>query len=175
MSQVARSPAKLASTAFAAVFLLVGATAASVFAAVSAGEAREPSVQAPSDLEVTNPRICAAEVVYRLARTDDWGLRAAIATATINGYRQAGRVNDCADGVSAALTTDFSPRRWQDALEAVDAVMAGDYIVSPAACARANAVVPVASIEARAGTTAGARGQRAQCVIYGLAFVEARR
>lgn len=159
----------------ALLFLAVGATAASTFVALGAGRATPAPIRAPTDLEVTNPRICAAEAVYRLASADDWNLRATIATATINGYRQAGRVADCADGVGAALTTQFSPERWQAALDAVDAVMAGDFIVSPAACARATAVVPLANAGSAIAAVSNAKSPRPQCVIYGLAFVEAGR
>lgn len=161
--------------AFATICLVIGATAATTLAAVAAGQHTPAPTYAPNNLTVTNPRICAAEAVYRLAKVDDWGLRATIATAIINGYRQAGRVPDCAEGVSAALTTGFAPERWQAALDAVDAVMAGDYIVSPAACARATAVVPLNESSARPADLAGQRVPRAQCVIYGLAFVEAHR
>lgn len=115
---------------------------------------------------ITSPRICAALEVYTLANENDWGLRTTIAQAVLNGFNDAGRVPDCAAGVSAALAKDFSPYRWQLALDAVDAVVAGTYSVSPDACARANTVVPL-STEAASPVVA-----RAQCVIYDLAFVE---
>ncbi|MBU2049660.1 MAG: hypothetical protein KKH61_11860 [Gammaproteobacteria bacterium] len=117
---------------------------------------------------VTSPRICAALSVYELAQENDWGLRATVAQATLNGFTLEGRVPDCAAGVGVALTTDFEPARWQLALDAVDAVSSGSYAVSPDACARANTVVPL-SAEATSPVAA-----RAQCVIYGLAFVEVR-
>ncbi|WP_053057036.1 hypothetical protein [Xanthomonas perforans] len=72
---------------------------------------------------------------------------------------------DCAQGVAAALTGgDFTPRRWQEALDAVDAVGSGDYAL-PDSCARANAVMP-------ADAAAFPATAHAQCVMYGLAFVE---
>ncbi|MEN5041123.1 hypothetical protein ABE424_13100 [Stenotrophomonas sp. TWI1149] len=122
----------------------------------------------PTNLVVTSPRICAALSVYELAQENDWGLRATVAQATLNGFTLEGRVPDCAAGVGVALTTDFEPARWQLALDAVDAVSSDSYAVSPDACARANTVVPL-SAEATSPVAA-----RAQCVIYGLAFVEVR-
>lgn len=124
------------------------------------------TVRAPAALVITSPRICAALEVYTLANENDWGLRTTIAQAVLNGFNDAGRVPDCAAGVSAALAKDFSPYRWQLALDAVDAVVAGTYSVSPDACARANTVVPL-STEATSPVVA-----RARCVIYDLAFVE---
>jgi len=124
------------------------------------------TVRAPAALVITSPRICAALEVYILANENDWGLRTTIAQAVLNGFNDAGRVPDCAAGVSAALAKDFSPYRWQLALDAVDAVVAGTYSVSPDACARANTVVPL-STEATSPVVA-----RARCVIYDLAFVE---
>lgn len=124
------------------------------------------TVRAPAALVITSPRICAALEVYTLANENDWGLRTTIAQAVLNGFNDAGRVPDCAAGVSAALANDFSPYRWQLALDAVDAVAADTYSVSPDACARANTVVPL-STEATSPVVA-----RARCVIYDLAFVE---
>ncbi len=124
------------------------------------------TVRAPAALVITSPRLCAALEVYTLANENDWGLRTTIAQAVLNGFNDAGRVPDCAAGVSAALAKEFSPYRWQLALDAVDAVVAGTYSVSPDACARANTVVPL-STEATSPVVA-----RAQCVIYNLAFVE---
>ncbi|WP_229301201.1 hypothetical protein [Stenotrophomonas maltophilia] len=124
------------------------------------------AVRAPAALVITSPRICAALEVYTLANVNDFGLRTTIAQAVLNGFNDAGRVPDCAAGVSTALAKDFSPYRWQLALDAVDAVVAGTYSVSPDACARANTVVPL-STEATSPVVA-----RARCVIYDLAFVE---
>ncbi|MEN5271872.1 hypothetical protein [Stenotrophomonas lactitubi] len=125
------------------------------------------AVRAPAALVITSPRICAALEVYTLATENDWGLRATIAQAVLNGYNETGRVPDCAAGVSAALANDFSSYRWQLALDAVDAVASGSYSVSPDACARANTVVPLSTEVATSPVVA-----RARCVIYDLAFVE---
>lgn len=119
----------------------------------------------PAGLSITSPRLCAAVVVYRLASADDWGLRTTIAQTALNAFAALGEVPDCAAPVTMALDRDFDPRRWQAALDAVDAVRSGDYTPSPAACARANAVVR-ADDSAPAGAAA-----RAQCVMHGLAFV----
>ncbi len=151
-------------------FIALLATTAVVAATVHDGSAETSSSppNPPTNLVVTSPRICAALSVYELAQENDWGLRATVAQATLNGFTVEGRVPDCAAGVGVALTTDFEPARWQLALDAVDAVSSGSYAVSPDACARANTVVPL-SAEATSPVAA-----RAQCVIYGLAFVEVR-
>jgi len=122
-------------------------------------------VTIPADLVISSPRICAALAVYELSEHDDWGLRATIAFATLNGFRVANSVPNCAAGVAVPLTADFSPRRWQDALDAVDAVASGSYPV-PDACARATAVLPLSAVNADSPSAA-----RAHCVIYDLAFV----
>jgi hypothetical protein len=122
-------------------------------------------VTIPADLVISNTRICAALAVYELADHDDWGLRGTIAATTLNGFLAADRVPNCAAGVAVALTADFSARRWQDALDAVDAVVSGSYPV-PNACARATAVVPLSAVSVDSPSAA-----RAHCVIYDLAFV----
>ncbi|MBN8791734.1 MAG: hypothetical protein J0I01_05845 [Stenotrophomonas nitritireducens] len=118
---------------------------------------------------VTSPRLCAALAVYDLADHDDWGLRATIALTALNGFRTAERVPNCAAGVAAALTQEFSTRRWQAALDAVDAVTSGSYSVSPDACTRATAVAPLSSVVNAESPSAA----RVHCVIYNLAFVSA--
>lgn len=154
------------------LYLVVGACTATglgAFFSPSSPSTDEPgqAVRAPAALVITSPRICAALEVYTLANENDWGLRTTIAQAVLNGFNEAGRVPDCAAGVSAALAKDFSPYRWQLALDAVDAVVGGTYSVSPDACARANTVVPLSTGEATSPVVA-----RAQCVIYDLAFLE---
>lgn len=151
------------------LFLCIGAAGALALGALAAPPSPAP-LQAPAGLEVTNPRICAAVTVYRLANSDDWSPRATIASTTINGYREAGQVQDCAGEVTQALTSGFMPPRWQAALDAVDAVMVGDYTLSPLACARANTIVRVG-----AALPVGGRSPRTDCVINGLAFVEVHR
>lgn len=158
----------LQSSLYVAVGIAI-ATGLGTFFSPSSPSTDEPgqAVRAPTALVITSPRICAALEVYTKATADDWGLRATIAQATLNGFNETGRVPDCAAGVSAALTHEFSPHRWQLALDAVDAVASGSYSVFPDACARANAVVPLSTDE-----TASPVAARAQCVIYDLAFVE---
>lgn len=133
--------------------------------APAAAVTTDGDVTAPADLVITSPRICAALAVYELADHDDWGLRGTIAATALNGFRAADRVPNCAAGVAVALTAEFSPRRWQDALDAVDAVASGSYSV-PDACARATAVLPLSAVNADSPSSA-----RAHCVIYELAFV----
>ncbi|WP_386272026.1 hypothetical protein [Xanthomonas theicola] len=109
--------------------------------AATADARGEQPVHVPAGLSITSPRLCAALVVYRMASADDWGLRTTLAQTALNAFAAAGGPPDCAAPVTAALSHQFDPRRWQAALDAVDAVRSGDYTPSPAACARANAVV----------------------------------
>ncbi len=126
---------------------------------------------APDGLVITSPRICAALAVYELAAADDWDLRATIASTSLNAFRNAERVPDCAPGITKALTQNFQPARWQLALDAADAVLSGSYQVSPAACVRANAVVPLSTADGKGPSTSPVLA-RAQCVMHELAFVE---
>ncbi|MFL4597601.1 hypothetical protein ACJ6WI_10025 [Stenotrophomonas maltophilia] len=155
----------LAVIACFALLALVG------WAAPSDPPASEPGAGTPRDLVITSPRICAALAVYELASDDDWGLRATIANAALNAFHDADRVPDCAAGVTAALTQNFEPARWQLALDAADAVLSGSYQVSPAACVRANAVVPLSTADGKRPGTSPVLA-RAQCVMHELAFVE---
>ncbi|MDJ1520551.1 hypothetical protein MF545_00450 [Stenotrophomonas maltophilia] len=127
--------------------------------------------RAPKDLMITSPRICAALAVYELAAADDWGLRATVANTSLNAFRDASRVPDCAPGITKALTQNFQPERWQLSLDAADAVLSGSYQVSPAACVRANAVVPLSTADGKEPSTSPVLA-RAQCVMYDLAFIE---
>ncbi|MBA0420363.1 hypothetical protein D7Y22_05200 [Stenotrophomonas maltophilia] len=120
---------------------------------------------------ITSPRICAALAVYELAAADDWGLRATVANTSLNAFRAASRVPDCAPGITKALTQNFQPERWQLALDAADAVLSGSYEISPAACVRANAVVPLSTADGKEPSTSPVLA-RAQCVMHELAFVE---
>lgn len=126
---------------------------------------------APDGLVITSPRICAALAVYELAAADDWGLRATVANTSLNAFRDASRVPDCAPGITKALTQNFQPERWQLALDAADAVLSGSYQVSPAACVRANAVVPLSAADGKEPSTSPVLA-RTQCVMYDLAFIE---
>lgn len=141
------------------------------WASPSEAPASQANADAPDDLVITSPRICAALAVYELANADDWGLRATIANATLNAFNDAQRVPDCASGVGAALTAGFQPARWQLALDAVDAVQSGSYQVSLEACVRANAVVPLSTADGNEPSTSPVL-VRAKCVMSGLAFVE---
>lgn len=129
------------------------------------------NVDTPDGLVITSPRICAALAVYELAAADDWGLRATIASTSLNAFRNAERVPDCAPGITKALTQNFQPAHWQMALDAADAVLNGSYQVSPAACVRANAVVPLSTADGKEPSASPVLA-RAQCVMHDLAFVE---
>lgn len=126
---------------------------------------------APDGLVITSPRICAALAAYELAAGDDWALRATVANTALNAFRDADRVPDCAAGITKALTHNFQPARWQLSLDAADAVLSGSYQVSPAACVRANAVVPLSTADGKEPSTSPVLA-RAQCVMHELAFVE---
>lgn len=128
--------------------------------------------ESPTSPVIADRRICAALEVYRLADADDYGLRAVIAQTTFNSFAAAGQVADCGAGVAATLRSNFSPRRWQDALDAVDAVSSGSYLV-PDACARASAMFPLSPAAASIPLLADPPSAvRAQCVISNLVFVE---
>lgn len=109
--------------------------------------------------------------MYELAAADDWALRATVANTSLNAFRDASRVPDCAPGITKALTQNFQPARWQLALDAADAVLSGSYQVSPAACVRANAVFPLPTAEGNKPSTSAVL-TRAQCVMHDLAFIE---
>lgn len=136
--------------------VLAGSIALS--AAVVACSLPEAATAAAAD-PVTEPRVCAAAAVYRLATEDDWGQRAVIANAVLNQY--AGGGPDCRPALVAALANDFSEHRWQSALDAVEAVASGSYSLPPA-CIRANRVTPLPD----------AVGPALHCVMGGLAFTE---
>ncbi|MCD9088735.1 hypothetical protein LR961_18455 [Stenotrophomonas sp. SY1] len=71
------------------------------------------------------------------------------------------------------MAQDFSWSRWQESLDAVDAVSSGGYSISPDACARANTIVPL-TVVPDSPPDATSVAALAQCVIYDLAFVEVR-
>ncbi|MEN5285555.1 hypothetical protein ABE494_06350 [Stenotrophomonas lactitubi] len=159
--------ARLGLVALACFIILAVAAWASPGDAPSADAAED----VPEGLVITSPRICAALAVYELAAADDWGLRATVANTSLNAFRDASRVPDCAAGATEALTHHFEPARWQLALDAVDAVLSGSYQVSPAACVRANAVVPLSTADGKEPSASPVL-VRAQCVMHELAFVE---
>lgn len=151
-----------------ACFIVLGVAAWAVPGEAPAADAAE---DAPDRLVITSPRICAALAVYELAAADDWALRATVANTSLNAFRDASRVPDCAPGITKALTQNFQPARWQLALDAADAVLSGSYQVSPAACVRANAVFPLPTADGKLPSTPAVL-TRAQCVMHDLAFIE---
>jgi len=151
-----------------ACFIVLGVAAWAVPGDAPAADATE---DAPDTLVITSPRICAALAVYELAAADDWALRATVASTSLNAFRDASHVPDCAPGITKALTQNFQPARWQLALDAADAVLSGSYQVSPAACVRANAVFPLPIADGKEPSTSTVL-TRAQCVMHDLAFIE---
>lgn len=149
-------------------FIVLAVAAWAVPGEAPAADAAE---DAPDRLVITSPRICAALAVYELATADDWALRATVANTSLNAFRDASRVPDCAPGITKALTQNFQPARWQLALDAADAVLSGSYQVSPAACVRANAVFPLLIADGKEPSTSAVL-TRAQCVMHDLAFIE---
>lgn len=167
------------------LYLALGAGAAAVagiWAAPQPTPATAPPLSAeaidaprvPSKLVITHPRICAAVQVYALAETNDWGLRTTVANAALNSFRAGGAVPDCSARLTALMAKDFSWPRWQQALDTVDAIISGDYSVSPDACARANTIIPLSIVPDSPPNAVPPAAARAQCVIYDLAFVEVR-
>lgn len=115
---------------------------------------------APShDPTVTDARTCAALAVYSMA-DDDWALRASVGAVVLNTYKPATHAKVCLKGTAAALEHEFSPKRWQAALDVVDAVQTGDYLL-PTDCFLATRILPPGSDEPTSTT----------CVIQGYAFV----
>lgn len=179
MSHSAPRPRRIARWFSAAACMIAGASfTVAIGAAFSSPPAAAPASQplghVPANLSVTSARICAAAVVYERAAGDDWALRAVLARTALNSFDAAGAVPDCAADVAAALLHDFSPRRWQDALDAVDAVTSGAYAV-PDACARANTIVELSPGSASAPDSPPAASPavvRTQCVISNFAFAE---
>ncbi|MGH8026172.1 MAG: hypothetical protein ACREO0_05520 [Pseudoxanthomonas sp.] len=117
---------------------------------------------------ITDSRTCAALAVYELATVDDWAQRASIAAATLNAQKTSGADPECGKGLASALSGPFDPIRWQNSLDAVDAVASGSYAL-PDACARATTILPLRS--SPGSDTLSGDAARAQCVIYDLAFV----
>lgn len=159
-----------------------GAALAGIWATPQTAPAAAPPLSAdpnhaphvPAKLVITHPRICAAVAVYDIADANDWGLRTTVANTALNSFRDGGAVPDCSARLTALMAKDFSWPRWQLALDAVDAVMTGDYSVSPDACARANTMIPLSIVPDSPPEAVPPAAARAQCVIYDLAFVEVR-
>lgn len=148
-------------SAAAVLCLLTVSAAVAVVIGVSPRNAHPAEPE--GDLEpVTEPRVCAAAAVYTLATADDWGQRAVIANTVLNEYAAGGP--DCRPAMEALLSNEFSARRWQLALDAVDAVASGSYALPPG-CIRANRVVPTP-------LWAGAVGPALHCSMGGLSFVQ---
>lgn len=129
-----------------------------------------PTTNARPYPEVRHPRICAAVLVYALGQRDDWVYRAVIAQTALNAFNSSSTAPDCGNGAGAVLSGDFSPTRWQQALDVVDAVSSGDYVVVPEACARAVRIVPL-DPALQISLLDAQDAARAQCVVHDLAFV----
>lgn len=138
----------IAITAAAALFLILAAGVDRRFGA--------RAHTAPIIPAITDKRVCAAAAVYSsLAR--DWAQRAATAQAALNRFRANG-VADCSGAVAQILTAGLDSYRWQESLDAVDAVNEGTYAL-PLACMRADTVLPLGEA-------------RTQCVIDDMAFAQ---
>ena len=122
-----------------------------------AAPAAAPTTEAPS----ANARTCAALAVYSMGEdSDDWSLKAAVSAVVLNTYQRETHGALCMDGTAEAMRVGFSPDRWQMALDVVDAVQTGDYLL-PDDCFQATRVLPPGSDD-RTPTS---------CVIQGYAFV----
>ncbi len=138
---------------------------------------RAPQFSTPVgyNLQVDDPRICAAVASYTLATGDHWDQRAVIARASLNRFQQLGHVPDCGQALAGILGEGLDRYLWQASLDAADAVLSGSYAI-PLACARADHVVrsparPVVNLVGLPPSVGSVA--RAQCVIGDLAFVEA--
>jgi hypothetical protein len=108
-------------------------------------------------------RTAAAIAVYTQATADDWLQRAAIAQAFLNA-NSSGTAPKSLSGWGwetggAVPTGARDPIRWQNALDAVDAVSSGSYVLPPA-CLRATAVAK----------SPAPQWPGAQCVVGDLVF-----
>ncbi|KLJ02850.1 hypothetical protein [Luteimonas sp. FCS-9] len=150
--------------AFAAVY---GAITVAIVAC-SPGEAAAPAAAviddagAPATLVLAERRLCAAVVVYGAVRSDAYDQAAVAARTALNGFNELGHTPDCGLALTRTVAAGVDPDRWQRALDAVDAIEDGSYVV-PLACSRAAVILP-----SRAAV-------RAQCVFGDLAFVESGR
>jgi hypothetical protein len=127
----------------------------------------DPAPQ-PEPPTITDSRTCAAVAVYELSTVDDWNLRATIARTTLNAQETSGVDPECGKGLASALSGPFKPILWQNSLDAVDAVASGSYELSDA-CARAKTIITLPS--SGSGTSLSDDADRAQCVLYNLAFL----
>jgi hypothetical protein len=138
----------------------------------------DDSARAADDLVITDTRICAAVAVYAFDAAG-WDQRAVAAHATLNRFANIGEVPDCGSALISIAGKQFDPMRWQNALDAVDAVQSGSFDI-PFACVRVDTALPP-----KAGTVSDGSplfpmlapasvSARTQCVLGGLAFVEAR-
>ncbi|NUS37629.1 MAG: hypothetical protein HOQ02_01190 [Lysobacter sp.] len=109
-----------------------------------------------------DPRNCAAAAVYTKATADDWLQRAAIAQASLNAFNASSTaLGTCRKRAGAVLSGSRDTIRWRNALDAVDAVASGDFVLPPA-CLRATVVVPLPATQ----------WPGAQCVVRDLVFAE---
>lgn len=111
--------------------------------------------------ETTTARECAIRAVYHLSTDDDWGQRALIASTVLNRVSSPDAGIPCGLPASPASVGVLpNSYQWQSAVDAVDAVASGSYVV-PMACTGAVEVVRASAVP------------RAQCVVGDLAFVAA--
>ncbi|MEF3081901.1 hypothetical protein V3391_06700 [Luteimonas sp. SMYT11W] len=155
-----RRLALIAAPVFAALAVAIVACAPGEAATVTATVVDEAG--APAELVITDRRTCAAVAVYAVPDAVGFDQAAVAARAVFNRFDQIGTVPDCGVTLTRAVAMGIDTDRWQRALDAVDAVDAGTYDI-PLACVRAAHVMSAQVAE------------QGDCVIGGLAFVEARR
>ena len=163
--------------AWGMLFIAVAGFSALWFGSAPDAAEQDTAAETAYHLQVDEPRVCAAVAAYVLATGDHWDQRAIIARTALNRFEQQGHVPDCGQALAKILGEGIDRHLWQASLDAVDAVQSGSYAI-PVACARANHVEGPPALHAvyLIGSTPSADSEaRAQCVIGGLAFVEAAR
>lgn len=125
--------------------------------------AGQPVLSAPeAEPAPTSARYFAALAVYHQATADDYLQRAVIAKTALNTFHAGGGAELLRGRADAAGVAD--PLRWQQALDATDSVIAGDYVL-PEACTRATAIA----------SSTDRRWPGSRCVVRDLAFFGAQQ
>jgi hypothetical protein len=124
----------------------------------------------PDEAQETSGRTCIALAVYRAARGASWLEQALVAKTVANATARAGAVDAC-QVLPDLLGEDLPLARpltahlldWHTALAVTDAVLSGDYVITPPACATA--------VSFRAEAPARQDGSPlASCRVGGLVF-----
>jgi hypothetical protein len=98
----------------------------------------------PDEAQETSGRTCTALAIYRVARGASWLEQAMVAKTVANATARAGAADACSVlpdllGEELPLAPPLTAHLldWHTALAVTDAVLSGDYVISPPACAEA--------------------------------------